>query len=90
MNKPLIGIVGSSGTGKSTSLRNLPLNETIIIDLERKGFPFKEAKNFQTITATILPEIKQAIETATKNANIVVDLPVPLEPTIPISGLFIF
>ena len=66
MNKPLIGIVGSSGTGKSTSLRNLPLNETIIIDLERKGFPFKEAKNFQTITATILPEIKQAIETATK------------------------
>jgi hypothetical protein len=72
MNKPLIGIVGSSGTGKSTSLRNLPLNETIIIDLERKGFPFKEAKNFQTITATILPEIKQAIETATKNANIVV------------------
>jgi molybdopterin-guanine dinucleotide biosynthesis protein len=72
MNKPLIGIVGSSGTGKSTSLRNLPLNETIIIDLERKGFPFKEAKNFQTITATILPEIKQAIETATKNADIVV------------------
>ena len=72
MNKPLIGIVGSSGTGKSTSLRNLPLKETIIIDLERKGFPFKEAKNFQTITATILPEIKQAIETATKNADIVV------------------
>jgi molybdopterin-guanine dinucleotide biosynthesis protein len=72
MNKPLIGIVGSSGTGKSTSLRNLPLKDTIIIDLERKGFPFKEAKNFQTITATILPEIEKAIETATKNADIVV------------------
>ena len=72
MNKPLIGIVGSSGTGKSTSLRNLPLKDTIIIDLERKGFPFKEAKNFQTITATMLPEIEKAIETATKNADIVV------------------
>ena len=56
MNKPLIGIVGSSGTGKSTSLRNLPLKDTIIVDLERKGFPFKEAKNFQTITATMLVE----------------------------------
>ena len=72
MNKPLIGIVGSSGTGKSTSLRNLPLDKTIIIDLERKGFPFKEAKNFQVITATTLPDIDKAISTATKNADIVV------------------
>ena len=57
MNKPLIGIVGSSGSGKSTSLRNLPADKTIIIDLERKGLPFREAKNFHTISASTLPEI---------------------------------
>tara|TARA_Y100000310_G_scaffold294812_1_gene325587 strand:- start:565 stop:1209 length:645 start_codon:yes stop_codon:yes gene_type:complete len=72
MNKPLIGIVGSSGTGKSTSLRNLPPKETIIVDLERKGFPFKGAKDFQIITAATLPEIDKAIDTAMKNADIVV------------------
>ena len=40
MSKPIIGIVGGSGTGKSTSLRNLPPEKTYIIDLERKGMPF--------------------------------------------------
>ena len=40
MSKPIIGIVGGSGTGKSTSLRNLPPDKTYIIDLERKGMPF--------------------------------------------------
>jgi len=40
MSKPIIGIVGASGTGKSTSLRNLPPDKTYIIDLERKGMPF--------------------------------------------------
>ena len=72
MNKPLIGIVGSSGSGKSTSLRNLPHDRTIIIDLERKGLPFREAKNFQIITANTLPDIEKAISTATQNADIVV------------------
>jgi len=72
MNKPLIGIVGSSGTGKSTSLRNLSPKDTIIIDLERKGFPFKKANDFQVITASTLPDIEKAIETAKKNADIVV------------------
>jgi hypothetical protein len=72
MNKPLIGIVGSSGSGKSTSLRNLPIDKTIIVDLERKGLPFREAKNFQIITANTLPDIDKAIDTAIKNADIVI------------------
>jgi hypothetical protein len=43
MNYPatLIGIVGPSGTGKSTALRNLPQDITRIVDAERKGMPFK-------------------------------------------------
>ena len=37
----LIGIVGPSGTGKSSALRNLPPAITRIIDTERKGMPFR-------------------------------------------------
>ena len=36
-----IAIVGPSGSGKSTSWRNLDPATTTVIDIERKGFPFK-------------------------------------------------
>ena len=72
MNKPIIGIVGGSGTGKSTSLRNLPADKTTIIDLERKGFPFKEAKKFDVISVDKIPDVNPAIEKAIKNSEIVV------------------
>lgn len=38
--KPMVAIVGDSGTGKSTSLRNMPWAETLLIDTELKGLPF--------------------------------------------------
>jgi hypothetical protein len=72
MNKPIIGIVGGSGTGKSTSLRRLPANRTTIIDLERKGFPFKEAKMFNIISVDKIPDVNLAIEKAIQNSDIVV------------------
>lgn len=40
-NYPLVAIVGSSGTGKSYSLKNLPIDKTKILNIERKPFPFK-------------------------------------------------
>jgi hypothetical protein len=41
MYKGNIIIIGSSGTGKTTSLRNLPTDgSAVIFDLERKGLPF--------------------------------------------------
>ena len=49
MYKPLIAIVGQSGSGKSTSLRNLDPKTTYILDLERKGFPFPGANKFNII-----------------------------------------
>jgi len=49
MYKPLIAIVGHSGSGKSTALRNLDLKTTYILDLERKGFPFRNASRFNII-----------------------------------------
>ena len=37
----LVAIVGNSGTGKSTSLRNLNPEETFIISTTGKPLPFK-------------------------------------------------
>lgn len=37
----LIGVVGNSGSGKSTSLRNLNPNTTFIINTAGKALPFK-------------------------------------------------
>lgn len=40
----LIAIVGKSGSGKTTSLRNLDPATTFIISVTGKGLPFKGAK----------------------------------------------
>jgi AAA domain len=66
-NKPLIAIAGSSGTGKSSSLRNLNPQKTRILDLERKGFPFKNIKDFTYVKPSAnLAELKAEISLATK------------------------
>jgi hypothetical protein len=41
-------LVGSSGTGKSTSMRNLPLEKTVWINSEKKSLPFKGQKKLHT------------------------------------------
>ena len=67
MSKALIGIVGQSGTGKSSSLEGLPPEATIILDLERKGFPFKGINRFRVVpinnVADYYEQAKKAIET---------------------------
>jgi len=40
----LIGIIGNSGSGKSTSIRNLNPAETFIINIAGKSLPFRRAK----------------------------------------------
>ena len=37
----LIAIVGSSGTGKSSSIRNLDSTQTFIVNVASKPLPFK-------------------------------------------------
>lgn len=44
---PNIAIVGPSGFGKSSSLRNLNPETTAIINIEKKTLPFKGFKNFK-------------------------------------------
>ena len=47
-----IGIVGRSGTGKTTSLRNLKPEETFIINTDDKGLPFRGwKKNYPEFNA---------------------------------------
>ena len=41
----LIAIMGESGAGKTTSLRNLPSNETLYIDCDGKGLAWKGWRN---------------------------------------------
>lgn len=45
----LVAIVGASGTGKSTSLRNLDPKETFIISVTGKPLPFKGFKSKYTL-----------------------------------------
>ena len=40
MNVPCL-LIGESGSGKSSSARNLPPEETVILNTERKSMPFK-------------------------------------------------
>ena len=44
--KPNVIVVGKSGSGKSTSLRNLNPKTTAVINTERKQLPFKGANDF--------------------------------------------
>ena len=64
MSKAIIGVVGSSGTGKSTSLRNLSPDKTHIIDLERKGLPFPNAGKFNVASCANIKEFDQALDKA--------------------------
>ena len=41
----LIGIMGPPGTGKSTSLKNLPPDQTVIIDCDLKGLTWRHWKD---------------------------------------------
>jgi ABC-type phosphate/phosphonate transport system ATPase subunit len=45
----LIAIVGSSGSGKSTSIRTLDPKETFIINIASKPLPFKGWRSKYTI-----------------------------------------
>ena len=57
MSSKLIGIVGSTGTGKSTAIKHLNPEETYIINVAKKELPFKgsdklynkETKNYKEV-----------------------------------------
>ena len=62
MASKLIGIVGSTGTGKSTSIKHLNPEETYIINVAKKELPFKGSESLYNAEKKNYREIDDAVE----------------------------
>jgi hypothetical protein len=83
MSSKLIGIIGETGTGKSTAIKHLNPEETYIINVAKKELPFKgseklyntEKKNYKDIDdpIEIAKLLKTISEKATHIKNVVIE-----------------
>ena len=64
---PVIAVVGQSGTGKTTSIEQLPPEQTCIINIERKPLPFPGKLKFNELRPTTAPEIENVVKVALAN-----------------------
>ena len=64
MASKLIGIVGSTGTGKSTSIKHLDPKETYIINVAKKELPFKGSEKLYNTENKNYKEVDDANEIA--------------------------
>jgi hypothetical protein len=83
MSSKLVGVVGATGTGKSTSIKHLDPKETYIINTAKKELPFKgadklyniESKNYKEVDE--ITEITRLLKTISEKAphikNIVIE-----------------
>lgn len=62
MASKLIGIVGATGTGKSTSIKFLDPKETYIINVAKKELPFKGADKLYNAELKNYKELDDAVE----------------------------
>lgn len=62
MSSKLIGIVGETGTGKSSSIRNLNPDETYIINVAKKELPFKGSSKIYNTENKNYKEVDDAVE----------------------------
>jgi transposase-like protein len=62
MASKLVGIVGATGTGKSTSVKHLDPKETYIINTARKELPFKGAEKLYSVENKNYKEIDEITE----------------------------
>ena len=62
MASKLIGIVGATGTGKSTSIKHLDPAETYIINVSKKELPFKGSEKLYNTESKNYKEVDDAIE----------------------------
>ena len=68
--KPNIIVVGKSGSGKSSSLRNLNAERTAVLNTERKQLPFRGAKNFKNMPIPDLNTFNTAFKKAVESKEI--------------------
>lgn len=83
MSSKLVGIVGATGTGKSTAIKHLNPDETYIINVAKKELPFKgsekiynsEKKNYKEIddASEITKLLKTISDKAPHIKNIVIE-----------------
>jgi hypothetical protein len=83
MSSKLVGIVGQTGSGKSTSIKHLNPEETYVINVAKKELPFKgseklyntEAKNYKEVDDA--NEISRLLKTISEKAphikNIIIE-----------------
>jgi len=62
MSSKLIGIVGATGTGKSTSIKHLDPKETYIINVAKKELPFKGSEKLYNADNKNYKEVDDANE----------------------------
>lgn len=62
MSSKLIAIIGPTGSGKSTSIKNLDPKETYIINIARKELPFKGAEKLYNAELRNYAELDDALE----------------------------
>ena len=65
-------IIGKSGSGKSTSLRNFKSDEVGIINVIAKPLPFKNVNGLKTVDTDNYADVKKVIE-GSKTPSIVID-----------------
>lgn len=68
----LILLLGTSGSGKSTSMRNFAHNELALVNVNKKPLPFK-GKFDSTLETTNYEQIEKAILTTQKKAIVIDD-----------------
>jgi hypothetical protein len=62
MSSKLVGIVGQTGTGKSTSIKHLNPEETYIINVAKKELPFKGSEKLYNVEKKNYKEVEDANE----------------------------
>jgi hypothetical protein len=64
-------LIGKSGSGKSTSLRNFPNDKYSLIEVDGKPLPFKSKKNY--VTTDSYAKITELVSTAKSNSIVIDD-----------------
>ena len=66
MSSKLVGIVGATGTGKSTSIKHLNPEETYIINVAKKELPFKGSEKLYNVEKRNYVELDDANDISRK------------------------